>query len=95
MTPVETLERSPALWNRDRLDLRSDEILAQLLDRGTLADWRAIYALARADVGLRDRIVRLASAVPMYLPHFWLSAMRGLGAAVDDAVAVARDDASI
>ena len=30
---------SKAMWNRSRLDLRSDEQLAQLMDRGTLADW--------------------------------------------------------
>ena len=61
MTPLEVLARSPALWNRDRLDLRSNEILAQILDRGTLEDWRALSALARADQELRARIVRLAT----------------------------------
>lgn len=79
MSPLDVLARSPALWNRSQLDLRSDEILAQLLDRGTLDDWRALYALCRDDVALRGRIVRLASTVPMYLPQLWLAAMRSLG----------------
>ena len=34
------MDRSQALWNRSRLDLRSDEQLAQLLDRGELSAWR-------------------------------------------------------
>jgi len=91
MTAMETLERSRALWNRDRFDLGSDEILAQLLDRGSLEDWRALYAIAREDAALRARIVTLVRTVPMYLPHFWLAAMESLGAAVDQH-AVARDD---
>ena len=78
MSPLEVLSRSPALWNRDRLDLRSNEILAQLLDRGTLDDWRALYALARDDDALRERIIRIAGSVPLYLPHLWLAAMRSL-----------------
>lgn len=49
------LARSRALWNRSHLDLRSDEILAQILDRGTLEDWRALYELARTDPALRTR----------------------------------------
>lgn len=31
------------------LDLRSDAVLAQILDRGSLEDWRAIYAMAERD----------------------------------------------
>lgn len=88
MTAMETLARSRALWNRERFDLGSDEILAQLLDRGSLEDWRALYSLARSDAALRTRIVALVRTVPMYLPHFWLAAMESLGASVDhDAVA--------
>lgn len=83
MLPMDVLARSPALWNRDRLDLRSDEILAQLLDWGTLDDWRALYSLARDDAALRARILRLAGSVPMYVPHFWLAAMRSLGEATE------------
>ena len=48
-----------ALWNRATFDLRSDEVLAQILDRGELADWRALYRLAHADAQLRARIRRL------------------------------------
>ncbi len=82
MNPLDVLARSGALWNRDRFDLRSDEMLAQILDRGALQDWRALYALAGEDAGLRRRIARLARTVPMYLPHFWLAAMHALDADV-------------
>lgn len=91
MTALEVLSRSKALWNRERLDLASDEVLAQLLDRGSLEDWRALYSLARTDAGLRARILAVVKRVPMYLPHFWLAAMASLGEAVDG-TAVARDD---
>ena len=72
-----------ALWNRDALDLRSDEILAQILDRGELADWRELYRLAHDDAQLRSRIDRLVRAVPVPLPHFWLAALASLGETVD------------
>jgi hypothetical protein len=72
-----------ALWNRGRLDLRSDEVLSQVLDRGELADWRELYRLARADTQLRARIRRLVLTVPMPLPHFWLAALASLGDPVD------------
>lgn len=77
------LEHSPALWNRSHLDLRSDEILAQILDRGTLADWRALYALARGDAELRRRILAIVKRVPLPLPRLWLAALRNLGEPVD------------
>ena len=77
-----------ALWNRDGLDLRSDEILAQILDRGTMADWRELYRLARADAELRARIHRLVLTVPLPLPRFWLAALATLGEAVDFDAAV-------
>ena len=83
MTPLETLSLSRALWNRTRFELESDETLAQVLDRGSLEDWRALYALAEADASLRSRIVATVARVPMYLPHLWLVAMQGLGANVD------------
>ena len=72
-----------ALWNRDTLDLRSDEILAQILDRGELTDWRALYRLAHDDAQLRARIHRILRAVPVPLPHFWLAALASLGETVD------------
>jgi len=72
-----------ALWNRGALDLQSDEILAQILDRGELADWRELYRLARADAQLRVRIRRLVLTVPLPLPYFWLAALGSLGDPVD------------
>lgn len=77
------LDRSRALWNRRGLDLRSDEVLAQLLDRGEMPAWRELYALARADPSLRKRIARIVTTVPTPLPHFWLAALKGLGEDVD------------
>lgn len=72
-----------ALWNRDTFDLRSDEVLAQILDRGELADWRELYHLAGDDAQLRTRIRRLVSTVPLPLPRFWLAALASLGEPVD------------
>ena len=77
------LERSPALWNHSRLDLRSEEMLAQLLDRGTLDDWRELYRLARRDDELRARLGRIVSRVPVGYPHFWRAALASLGEPVD------------
>lgn len=72
-----------ALWNRDTLELQSDEVLAQILDRGELADWRELYRLARSDGPLRERIGRLVRTVPLPLPHFWLAALASLGDRVE------------
>ena len=72
-----------ALWNRSALDLRSDEVLAQILDRGELADWRELYRAARTDAQLRERIRRLVLTVPVPLPHFWLAALASLGEPAD------------
>jgi hypothetical protein len=77
------LAASRALWNRSRLDLTSDETLAQLLDRGDLADWRELFALASGDVDLRRRIVSIVRRVPIALPGFWLAAIASLGEEVD------------
>lgn len=77
------LESSSALWNRSELSLDSDEILAQLLDRGGMATWRALYRMAGADAGLRARIKRVILKVPTPLPRFWLAALASLGEAVD------------
>lgn len=80
---TEAIGRSRALWNRDALDLRSDEVLAQLLDRGEMAAWRDLYRMARVDAELRARIHRIVLTVPVTLPHFWLAALDSLGQAVD------------
>lgn len=79
----DALLRSRALWNRRSFDLGSDEILAQLLDRGEIEAWRALYALAREDGELRKRIARIVTTVPVSLPHFWLAALASLGEVVD------------
>ena len=77
------LSHSPALWNRCRFDLGSDEVLGQVLDRGNMADWRALYTLAQDDPALRARIVAVILKVPLPLPRFWLAAMSSLGVEVD------------
>jgi hypothetical protein len=77
------LADSRALWNRAELDLDSDEVLAQILDRGEIEAWRALYRLAREDGDLRRRIVQIARTVPLPLPRFWLAALAGLGEDVD------------
>jgi hypothetical protein len=77
------LEDSRALWNRTGFDLESDEVLAQILDRGTPADWRELYRLARADQHLRARIKTTVLTVPVPLPRFWLAALASLGEPVD------------
>ena len=78
-----SLDRSQALWNRDSFDLRSDEILAQILDRGELAAWRELYLLARDDQALRHRIATLIRTIPLPLPRFWLALLASLGEQVD------------
>ncbi len=73
------LSTSRALWNRERLVLESDEVLAQIIDRGDLTDWRELYALAcgRGPEArrLRTRVVDVCSAIPVALPHLFLAAM--------------------
>jgi hypothetical protein len=85
MNALERLSQSQALWNRERLDLRSNEILAQILDRGSLDDWRALYRLAKDGEGdvllaadLRQRLREVLKTVPVPLPHFWLAALESL-----------------
>ena len=87
-----TLASSAALWNRDRLDLSSDEILAQILDHGDLADWREVFALASRGPGLRRRIVAIARRVPLAYAGFWLAAMASLGEAIDWATPLPEDE---
>ena len=77
------LDYSAALWNRSGLDLASDEMLAQILDRGSVEDWRALYRLAGQDSASRSRIGCIIATVPLPLPHFWLAALAGLGERVD------------
>jgi hypothetical protein len=79
----DALATSRALWNRSGLDLESDEVLAQILDRGEMSAWRALYRLARTDERLRARIKRIALTVPLPLPRFWLAALASLGEDVD------------
>ena len=80
---TEALERVVTGWNRSRLDLASDEMLAQILDRGDMAAWQALYALAGADPELRRRILAVVRRVPLPYPAFWLAALASLGEAVD------------
>jgi hypothetical protein len=82
------LERAALAWNRSRLDLASDEILAQIMDRGDLASWRELYALASVDVAMRARILRIVERVPIPYPHFWLAALASLGEPIDWTVAL-------
>ncbi len=74
---------SLALWNRSGLDLSSDEVLSQILDRGDISDWRGLYRLAATDARIRTRIKRLVLEVPTPLPRFWLAALASLGEPVD------------
>ncbi len=81
------LSTSRALWNRKGLALESDEVLAQLLDRGEVAAWRELYRLASApgDEGatLRRRILRICQTVPLAFPHLFIAAMGSLGEPTD------------
>ena len=83
MSEPEPASFAGALWNRDRFDLRSDEILAQILDRGDLAAWRDLHRLVAQDADLRRRIMGIVSRVPLSYPGFWLAALEGLGEPVD------------
>jgi hypothetical protein len=47
------LAGSKALWNRSSVDLRSDEQLAQLMDRGSLSDWAILREMALLDASSR------------------------------------------
>lgn len=54
-------------------------MLAQILDRGDLADWRELYRLAAEDAALRQRIVHVCTTVPIPAPHLFIAAMTALG----------------
>ena len=86
------LERTVVRWNRSRLDLRSDEMLAQILDRGDLAAWEELYALAAGDDALGRRILGVVRRVPLPYPAFWLAALASLGEAIDWTVPLPRDE---
>jgi hypothetical protein len=77
------LDRSRALWNRSRLALESDEVLAQILERGEIEAWRELYRLARGDSALRGRLARIVLTVPLPMPRFWLAALAAIGEPVD------------
>lgn len=83
MNPNLVLSQSGALWNRSFLDLRSEETIAQILDRGSLSDWRALFSLCPSDPGLRARVLRVVTKVPLAYGHFFLAALSNLGEAVD------------
>jgi hypothetical protein len=86
------LERVVVGWNRSHLDLASDEVLAQILDRGDIEAWRELYRLASTDVSLRRRILAVVHRVALPYPGFWLAALASLGEAIDWAEPVPRDD---
>ncbi len=85
---MDSLETSRALWNRSQFALESDEVLAQVLDRGEIAAWRELYRLCRTDPQLRARITRIVFTVPLPLPRLWLAALADLGEPVDVAAPV-------
>lgn len=77
------LAASKAMWNRSTVDLRSDEQLAQLMDRGTLADWAELRDLAAADLSLRARMRGIVEAVEIGFPGYWLALLASMGEPVD------------
>jgi hypothetical protein len=85
---MDTLKASRALWNRSHLAIESNEVLAQILDRGEIDAWRELYCLSRTDPVLRGRTARIVLSVPLPLPRFWLAALADLGEPVDVASAV-------
>lgn len=89
------LEHSIALWNRSHLDLRSEELIAQILDRGEPRDWRELYRLAGNDVALRARIHRVVRRVPLAYGHFWLAALEHLGEPIDWSVPLPAEEPGI
>lgn len=86
------LSTSQALWNRSYLDLESDEILAQILDRGEVEAWRELYRMASGTgneaARLRRRILRLCRTVPLSFPHLFIAAMGALGEPIEPYPAV-------
>ncbi len=77
------LAGSKAFWNRSSVDLRSDEQLAQLMDRGSVADWAVLRDLALSDAVLRARMREIVERVEIGFPGFWLALLEGMGEPVD------------
>ena len=77
------LASSKALWNRSSVDLRSDEQLAQLMDRGSVDDWAALRDLAMAEPALRTRMSGIVERVEIGFPGFWLALLASMGEPVD------------
>jgi hypothetical protein len=86
------LEQLVVGWNRSRLDLASDEMLAQVLDRGSVEAWRELYRLASSDIRLRQRIHGVVRRVPLPFPCFWLAALASLGEPIDWSAGLPRED---
>lgn len=86
------LSTSRALWNRAGLALESDEVLAQLLDRGELEAWRELYRIASGSdeqaAALRRRILRLCRTVPLSFPHLFIAAMGAIAGPIEPYPAV-------
>jgi hypothetical protein len=86
------LSTSRALWNRVGPALESDEVLAQLLDRGELEAWRELYRIASGSdeqaAALRRRILRLCQRVPLSFPHLFIAAMGALSGPIEPYPAV-------
>ena len=80
---TEFLPASRALWNRLSQSIDSDEAIAQILDRGTMTDWRHLYRRTAGDARLRTRVRRIVLAVPLPLRRFWLAVLAALGEPVD------------
>lgn len=82
-----SLSDSQALWNRAGFALESDEVLAQLLDRGEIDAWRELYRLASGPgdeaAALRRRILRISRTIPLSFPHVFIAAMGALGELVE------------
>ncbi len=77
------LAGSKAFWNRSVVDLRSDEQLAQLMDRGSVEDWAVLRDLALVDAALRSRMREVVERVEIGFPGFWLALLASMGEPVD------------
>jgi len=77
------LSGSKAFWNRSSVDLRSDEQLAQLMDRGSVEDWAVLRDLALEDAALRSRMREIVERVEIGFPGFWLALLASMGEPVD------------